>query len=306
MKCEDAFSACIEKGKVVGDCFVFTPDGELIIDSGPNYPFSVERHLDLDHAEQLYSSLPDPVQIDGRVLVLNSFGPWNYYHWTLDIITKLAMVDLSTIDLVWTYSDSSFQQEYLSAFGIGPDKILTAKRVAYWQARELVYTSAHPRRAASVDFLRSTARELFGVELQNEAHRRLYISRRDSAGRHVVNNDEVLECLRPLGFEEIVLSDLGVQEQMQLFADAEFIIGPHGAGLINGIFSRPQTKVIELFSPQLVVPPFYHQLTNAQLNYAFLVGEGDEGGAEGAARFQEPMTISVRKLKALLSQMNVQ
>ena len=214
LKCEDAFSASIEEGKVVGDCFVFTPDGELIIDSGPSYPFSVERHLDLDHAEQLYSSLPTPVQIDGRVLVLNSFGPWNYYHWTLDIITKLDMVDLSTIDLVWTHSDCSFQREYLSAFGIGPDKIITAKRIAYWQARELVYTSAHPRRAASVDFLRSTASELFGVELQNGAHRRLYISRRDAAGRQVVSNDEVLECLRPLGFEEVVLSDLGVQEQM--------------------------------------------------------------------------------------------
>ena len=138
--------------------------------------------------------------------------------------------------------------------------MLNAKRISYWSAKELVYTSAHPRTVESVRFLREIATTKFGIDLKNQGTRRLYVSRKDGLGRHVHNNDEVLALLKPLGFEEVVLSPLTVKEQMQLFADAEFIISPHGAGLLNGVFSGAETKVIELFSPRLVVPPLYQQL----------------------------------------------
>lgn len=41
---------------------------------------------------------------------------------------------------------------------------------------------------------------------------------------------------------------MSLLEQIQLFANAEIVIGPHGAGMANILFCDPGTKVVELFS----------------------------------------------------------
>ena len=57
------------------------------------------------------------------------------------------------------------------------------------------------------------------------------------------------EVLASFKFEEILPEQLSVQEQAELFASASAVVGPHGAGLTNIVFCKPQTKVIELFAP---------------------------------------------------------
>ena len=59
--------------------------------------------------------------------------------------------------------------------------------------------------------------------------------------------------------------------------------------------------MIELFSPKLISDAIYHQLSNANLNYACLVGEENDQISEGFRKFQEPMEISVAKLRDLIS-----
>lgn len=45
----------------------------------------------------------------------------------------------------------------------------------------------------------------------------------------------------------VTTEDLSLIEQIVLFHNAEIIVAPHGAGLVNLLFARPGTKVIELF-----------------------------------------------------------
>ena len=40
---------------------------------------------------------------------------------------------------------------------------------------------------------------------------------------------------------------MSVVEQIKLFQGAQIIVAIHGAGLVNMIFSKPGTKVVELF-----------------------------------------------------------
>ena len=54
--------------------------------------------------------------------------------------------------------------------------------------------------------------------------------------------------LKEIGFKTIVLSNLTFNEQIRVFQNAEAIIGLHGAGFANLIFSKVGTKVIELQS----------------------------------------------------------
>ena len=55
--------------------------------------------------------------------------------------------------------------------------------------------------------------------------------------RRVENEAELLAALEPLGFEAIDPGALSPAEQVRAFAEAECIVGPHGAGLTNLAFA---------------------------------------------------------------------
>ena len=50
------------------------------------------------------------------------------------------------------------------------------------------------------------------------------------------------------GFSIIVLSELSFLDQINLFSNAKQIIGLHGAGFANLVFSKPDTFVLEVKS----------------------------------------------------------
>jgi len=106
---------------------------------------------------------------------------------------------------------------------------------------------------------------------------RIYISRADADQRHVRNEAAVESLLNEFGFESHVLSDLAVSEQVHLFSRAEIVVGPHGAGFTNLIFSE-DPSVIELF-PESRIKPFFYALA-AELGYEYeYIICGDDGDA---------------------------
>jgi capsular polysaccharide biosynthesis protein len=91
--------------------------------------------------------------------------------------------------------------------------------------------------------------------------RRLYVTRRDALTRRVVNEDEVVAALSPLGFETVELEGMAVVEQALLFASAELVVGSHGAGFSNLVFSPVGTGVLE-FEVREDFSPSYEILAN--------------------------------------------
>jgi len=77
-----------------------------------------------------------------------------------------------------------------------------------------------------------------------------FIDRSDSNYNHskLRNNGEVIEYLTKKGFTSYQVSKLNFFEQIYLFNNAKVIIGPHGAAFSNIIFSKPETKIIELIA----------------------------------------------------------
>jgi capsular polysaccharide biosynthesis protein len=84
------------------------------------------------------------------------------------------------------------------------------------------------------------------VSSSSTGTRRIYVSRADAADRRILNESELMSVLNKYGFERIVPGSLSFEEQVQTFADAEIILGPHGAGLTNIIFAD-ETTLVELF-----------------------------------------------------------
>ncbi len=60
---------------------------------------------------------------------------------------------------------------------------------------------------------------------------RLFVSRADIPVRNLVNEAELAEALRRLGFLIVCPGDFSFRAQLELFASAEIIVGAHGQGL---------------------------------------------------------------------------
>lgn len=87
--------------------------------------------------------------------------------------------------------------------------------------------------------------------------RRLLISRRASGlGRRIANEDELHDALAARGFERVELEDLAFADQVELFHDAEAVVGAHGGGLANTVFSK-DIALVELFASQRHYPHYY-------------------------------------------------
>ena len=77
-------------------------------------------------------------------------------------------------------------------------------------------------------------------------YEKIYISRSDSTKRKILNEIELIALLKKLNFQIIILSEMNIFDQINLFKKAKVIFGYHGAGFTNLVFSSPKTKVIEI------------------------------------------------------------
>jgi len=73
--------------------------------------------------------------------------------------------------------------------------------------------------------------------------KRFFITRSKTAGRHC-NEDEIVKVLQPYGFEVVSPQDYSFEEQMSLFAGAEWIVGSTGAAMSNLLFCGSNCKII--------------------------------------------------------------
>jgi hypothetical protein len=105
------------------------------------------------------------------------------------------------------------------------------------------------------------------------ADKKLFILRGKVDVRKELNLPELEALLMPLGFRFVSTSGLTMQEEADLFGNAEVIIGVHGAALHNLLFSRPGTKVIELFPYDYFEPSNYNLANHSGCEYHYLIGE---------------------------------
>lgn len=77
--------------------------------------------------------------------------------------------------------------------------------------------------------------------------------------RHILNEDELFLQLKQLGFERYITEEMSIPDQIELFYDADMVIGAHSSGLTNIIFSE-DIKVLEL-NPVKAIHPYFYLLT---------------------------------------------
>lgn len=101
---------------------------------------------------------------------------------------------------------------------------------------------------------------------------RIFISRSKAKKRHIRNEDELMKQLKEYGFKRYCLEDLSPEEQMELFYDAEYVVGMHGAGLSNLLFSS-EAKVIEIFPGDNMTLHYYYLCKSLNHEYRYILND---------------------------------
>ena len=79
-----------------------------------------------------------------------------------------------------------------------------------------------------------------------EISKKIYVTREDSNYRKIINEGDVVTLLRKSGFRVINPQLYEIDEQIEIFSNAEKIIAPHGSNLANIIFCKPGTEIFEI------------------------------------------------------------
>ena len=307
-----------------------TSDGGFVLDSiAPGRAGNVRlektlRSTAVKHGfARMRSGFRDDERIDwrelGLVCVLTSGLQRSYYHWVLEQLTKLRAVDEfrrrtgETPALIVPRGRNPWMRELIALVGYGDARLIK------WQggdarAERVVLPSFPMPTPANCRWLRE---RVVGPdeEAPTERSERILIARGEGRRwwrRMIVNQDEVEEALRPLGFRCHKLGEMSVAEQAELFSRAEVIVGSHGAGFTNMVFSTG-AKVVELFGRD-VRPHFFRLAHTLGLPYRYLLCkpvpvEGmprrEDGSRVAVADSLFGLHVDVEELKRVLAEIGV-
>jgi hypothetical protein len=212
-----------------------------------------------------------PRHFDGRLGVATATNQNYYYHWIFDILPRLHLAMAGGLDRVYLQRKYRFQEASLAVLGVA-DLIVNSEDAPWVSADELVVPchqimTGHHHPSWVVDWLREHFLPL-ACEAP-AARRRIFISRSIARNRRLVNEDEIWAILEPRGFEYVLAEKLPFAEQIAMFAGAEAVVAPHGAGLANLVFCAPGTRVVELF-PSMTMDAYYRLSIDLDLDYAFV------------------------------------
>ncbi|WP_331298634.1 glycosyltransferase family 61 protein [Methylobacterium oryzae] len=87
--------------------------------------------------------------------------------------------------------------------------------------------------------------------LSDRTDRRLFISRKAFTQRALINEAEIAERLRPLGFEVIHPETMTFLEQVEAFHSAALVVGSSSSALCNTLFCRPGCRILGLIHEEL-------------------------------------------------------
>lgn len=243
-----------------------------------------------NRSEQTFSS--------GRHISLLCRGAQNYFHWIMDGLLRLSLLDAgdTSFKVIIPALAPKFLRETLKLLGIAEDRLVVMgnEKLAVDELL-LVYPEEMPAKPKLAHVLEHR-RRLFAAAGVDPAsivpHRRLYISRAHST-RPIVNEDELLPILRQYGFEIVTCEQLTVAEQIALFAEATCILGAHGAGLTNLLFAQPGTKVIEIYNRMMWVDCYHRVSGLLGHEHWYLFGDNENTNTW-------PTRVDERKLDKLL------
>lgn len=190
----------------------------------------------------------------------------NYFHWMTEVLPRIYLYLKLTReeDTQLLVSDGLNDNLYeLLRIICGTERVIKRlKSGSSYRVSRLVYPSDVSRIFDVYDRAPSLETTYLPVNLLGDMIRtmkmaigpdagtggkRVYV-KRVSTYRALLNDAEIENFLVDNGFISVDPGQLSIREQVELFAQADIVIGPSGAAMTNMVWCREQTRVLVLHS----------------------------------------------------------
>ena len=189
-------------------------------------------------------------------IFLGGNGAFNYYHFVVEILAKLAYIPSSILRTTPFLVPEEFElySQYRELIDlIRPDaQVIVMNGSEHYKVDRLLWLTQPSNLpfnltagshldpndcyldSESLHWIRSLAFErLSGLRLQTTPSK-VFLGRRSS--KRAYNQDEVAAAVAGIGFTEVFPEQLSLMEQVNLFRSASFLAGPTGAAWTNLVF----------------------------------------------------------------------
>ncbi|TFF37085.1 glycosyltransferase family 61 protein [Mucilaginibacter psychrotolerans] len=197
----------------------------------------------------LFSQLQDGIMFGG------------YYDFVFLVAAKLcriqdAIADTAGIAIAYPLFNTAYEADFMQLLDVEPLNLIDTRHTKPVSPRVITGNIAYWY--PTLDDINSLKLHIAKkISPKTTAPKRIYISR--VGRRHVVNEAEVLLMLQKYNFEVIEDKRRSIAEQIEIYHNAAFILGPHGASFSNMIWCQPGAHLMELFSPNYM-PDFFAYL----------------------------------------------
>lgn len=215
------------------------------------------------------------VQKYENLFFLGGNGSFNFYHWMIEIVPKLLLINndymdkynidtivvnecvknndnylwllekclshLKNINIVYVSQLDNFFVKKLFFINTFNQTVFNFKDTNDKNTLSTIYNNK---------YLYSLEKRLTTSSMDNElkVYKNILILRDEKTvnefNKRTYNESEVFEFFQKKGFEGLYLGSLTLIEQAYIFRNADFIVGPSGAGWSNLIFCKDGTKAI--------------------------------------------------------------
>jgi len=316
----------ILKGRVYSDTVnnaAYILDNSLIKDA--SYQYKLKKNLQIingnifDNFVIKHGTPKILKKIEGSVFSLLSGGAAknNYWHWIFDVLPKIGILEKLNLRHKPDYYllpslKRKYQIETLLDLKIPEKKFLDGEKYKHIKCDNLL-TVDHP-----YVFNNNPSKSIINIPIwinkwlrkkyvknkssNSNCSKKIYINRENDSileNRKIINNKEVKNLLINYGFKIVSLSNYSFKDQVKMFNNAKFIVGLHGAGFANLVFSKPHTKVIELSSKHSG-NVLQYLAKRCQLDYTRLV----DSNSQLFKHQDNPVMVDLKKLKKLILSFN--
>lgn len=183
----------------------------------------------------------------------------NYCHWLWESLSKLVKLKKEFPKIILllpkSYLEIDFVVKSLEAFGFNQNNIKIIPKKSHLRVKNLAfipciniastgyYNFLKPKEVSKI--LTSHYLE----KLKTNFGERIYISRsnpKKNTARKISNEQELTAMLSNHGFKTVYMENFSFLEQISIMNFAKYIIAPHGAGITNTMFSKPECYLLEM------------------------------------------------------------
>ncbi len=220
---------------------------------------------------------PAPTYLDGTwTSLVIPFGK-GYYHWLLDALPRLAILEefpAETRILVPAQLES-YQRESLALLGL-QDRIRPTPETHlilenYFFSAPTGMTGA--MNPYAVNAVRTMVLKKFPSS-SGAPRRRFYIPR--TGTRMPINSEAICDFFGSIGWEIIRPEKLTFTEQVTLFSQAEAICADHGAALTNLLFAPSDCRVLELFADNFLNACYEVICAAREIKHRYIIFPADD------------------------------